>query len=901
MPPVFSRCFCCSPQGRVTQDEATALDIVARAPAHEWTLPWSPENLMPQTGSKQITSYVILFRVFLHLPLDLYTLLAVGGVCRAWRVASDRLPHWRYLLPLRNEVLTIASSMSWDEPARFALKPFTDPRGAPPERQHYVYEARRRLDDYVPDVCDACLGCNCEMCKCDACSCPCSDCSDADSDYNEEKNLRVNKTRDLVRAHGQSVGLPNANDMSQALLTDRAFPDPPMQWHFGDSADFAAPPEPPTPPSPPPRGRRFFGRPQQTRTPTAANPALANLKTVAPSDERLGTTRSDWGKFWTTPIRAQHKTLDQHAGVILGNAEYRRTWMFPSRSAFVAAAERSRDLLKNNAGVTWWERYKWLPCVVLTLLALSALTLSVSYVIGYHVERTIIPPNDYRIGLAVAFITITITWLGLFFTSCLAESKMRDTLEMKSFALGCFVYSFAWIAIPMALCAFRVSTAEHLLTGGSTDLCDAYAPDMPFSFPYPVLGNSSQNISSHACALPALLLPSRLARSTFGRFPPGTQLLYHPPGVRRIVPWAAMRPSAGNDTCSVRRDAAVPWRDAGHNQSITDVFRGHIGYYTVILPLSSCRNDSNSTVRNFTVLILGDADSCPFWSSSFVNGSADAPLLHARFEPVLHNNSAATAQAVADGVDPALGAALRSNATQPPCSSASNALITVRNDTMRQFHLRVSTGWQPHWTSSYYIARVPFDSGSEPGPWIGRPTWEHTLDYKLNGIVAFMADTPMFLAHANTATPTVPIQISPFEGTFSDNDTAPFWTAAHPAGLRRLRGDFLGGVRGMLFAAVGLLGAAGLLTFAARSRLRLLYFAFCWCCVFLVTVPIAATVITSLCWAHSRPTDAWELSQPVFCLGARGGDIRPAWVACTFFLALWAAGAIYGVILFICE
>ena len=127
-------------------------------------------------------------------------------------------------------------------------------------------------------------------------------------------------------------------------------------------------------------------------------------------------------------------------------------------------------------------------------------------------------------------------------------------------------------------------------------------------------GSNSSNDTYLQCDLPPRLLPVSLAAATFMRFPPGTRILYHPPGVNRTVPFAASRAGRADGTCRVARNAVVADDDAGHNMSRSDVDRGHIGYYTVFLP-PSCASVGASGVANATLLILGDFAGCPFWSA----------------------------------------------------------------------------------------------------------------------------------------------------------------------------------------------------------------------------------------------------------------------------------------------
>ena len=146
--------------------------------------------------------------------------------------------------------------------------------------------------------------------------------------------------------------------------------------------------------------------------------------------------------------------------------------------------------------------------------------------------------------------------------------------------------TFAWtfflttVTIPLALVAFRVDVAHRLLDGGNVSVCDAWSGvgvgGFPTTFPVPERnrngvpvgaggGSNSSNDAYLQCDLPPQLLPVSLAAATFMRFPPGTRILYHPPGVNRTVPFAASRAARADGTCSVARNAVIADDDAGHN------------------------------------------------------------------------------------------------------------------------------------------------------------------------------------------------------------------------------------------------------------------------------------------------------------------------------------------------
>src|SRR5690242_4932012 len=86
------KCFCCSEFSREHDDNQIREKIIPFAPKEEWNIHWDVNRLLPETGSKDITSYFVLKDVFLFLPFHLDTLLSVAATCRAWRVLSDNLP-----------------------------------------------------------------------------------------------------------------------------------------------------------------------------------------------------------------------------------------------------------------------------------------------------------------------------------------------------------------------------------------------------------------------------------------------------------------------------------------------------------------------------------------------------------------------------------------------------------------------------------------------------------------------------------------------------------------------------------------------------------------------------------------------------------------------------------------
>ena len=121
---------------------------------------------------------------------------------------------------------------------------------------------------------------------------------------------------------------------------------------------------------------------------------------------------------------------------------------------------------------------------------------------------------------------------------------------------------------------------------------------------------------------------------------------------------------------------------------------------------------------------------------------------------MLISNTAAYAVGNASLISPALADAIATRPQQPPCGNATNAMITVLGGDAHQFFLRVAGGWSPHWTASYYQARQPYDP-TEGGPWASRPRWTDTDDFRLNGVVALMADSAIF-SHFDMASPSCP-------------------------------------------------------------------------------------------------------------------------------------------------
>src|SRR3989338_1066887 len=156
--PSTRNCYCCSNLSRKVQDEKLAKLLLPLAPKEEWNLFCNAEELPDTTGSKQIDNFTILRLVFLYLHLDLETLLSVSSTCRSWRLISDRLPHWRYLLPLRTEVLQIMADNNWfdREYSRGTYpkferdySPFDDEYVAPGEAPHYNLKVSNRLLGYI--------------------------------------------------------------------------------------------------------------------------------------------------------------------------------------------------------------------------------------------------------------------------------------------------------------------------------------------------------------------------------------------------------------------------------------------------------------------------------------------------------------------------------------------------------------------------------------------------------------------------------------------------------------------------------------------------------------------------------------------------------------------------------
>jgi hypothetical protein len=474
------------------------------------------------------------------------------------------------------------------------------------------------------------------------------------------------------------------------------------------------------------------------------------------------------------------------------------------------------------------------------------------------------------------------------------------------------------LAVPLALVGFRVNSADALLAGGELSACEAWpgagtAQGAVFAQAAPSAAQLAADdwAAAGRCELPAAMLPQRLAAATWLRLPAGTQLLYHPPGADRVVPLSANRTAPGSGECAAARDAAVSFNDAGAQQARSDIDRGRVGYYTVVLP-ASC-GASSSYFANATVLVVGDYDACPFWSASGAANAtssgdsagggaqpsaaelAAAGRLHRRFASVLEQESAAAAQQRASAVSPALAAALAQwDGAGSGCRVASNALVTVSAGAPHAFYLRVASGFVPHWTASYYLARQPYDP-ADGGPWAARPRWVDTLDYRLNGIVALMADAAAFNAHANSASPVVPEQLaSPFEGAdWRDDGAAAFWTGAHPAGIRRLRDDFAAAFWGIVIFVCVAGGVALFMAVASAGWPRCIFtFGSIAVNVVVSAVPLPIVVITGLCFTNGAPNDSLELTQPVVCLAASAHDALGGLIYSSILLGLAGLGAL---------
>ena len=103
---------------------------------------------------------------------------------------------------------------------------------------------------------------------------------------------------------------------------------------------------------------------------------------------------------------------------------------------------------------------------------------------------------------------------------------------------------------------------------------------------------------------------------------------YHPPQLQtRIVPFAFSRDDENSTICNLTVNAEIEKFDFTYNfTNFQDVNRGKVGYYTVILP-SSCSSSSSTSsngIKNSTFVIIGDFESCPFWSTSSTGSSSSS-------------------------------------------------------------------------------------------------------------------------------------------------------------------------------------------------------------------------------------------------------------------------------------
>lgn len=77
-----------------------------------------PFDLSPTANDlpKPLNIPDVLIRVMEWLPLEKRTVITVSMVCRTWRWYSNYLPHWSYLLPMKNQVSLLIKTLRWGDP-----------------------------------------------------------------------------------------------------------------------------------------------------------------------------------------------------------------------------------------------------------------------------------------------------------------------------------------------------------------------------------------------------------------------------------------------------------------------------------------------------------------------------------------------------------------------------------------------------------------------------------------------------------------------------------------------------------------------------------------------------------------------------------------------------------------
>ena len=218
----------------------------------------------------------------------------------------------------------------------------------------------------------------------------------------------------------------------------------------------------------------------------------------------------------------------------------------------------------------------------------------------------------------------------------------------------------------------------------------------------------------------------------------------------------------------------------------------------------SCASGGASGVANATLLVLGDFAGCPFWSADASNHTVlnattnittdvEQDPMHPRFRSVFANNSAADAVGNASLISPALADAIATRPQQPPCGNATNAMITVLGGDAHQFFL-ARRGRLVAALDGVVLPRAPAvrsDRGRAVGVAAALDGHRRLPPQRRRWL---MADSAVFFAHFDMASPTVPEMVPAFDGDWSDDGVAPFWSGAHPAGLRALRDAFTTGV-----------------------------------------------------------------------------------------------------------
>lgn len=601
-------------------------------------------------------------------------------------------------------------------------------------------------------------------------------------------------------------------------------------------------------------------------------------------------------------LRWNHNTLRENAKRIMQSTRYRQEYLFPSLSSFTGAVRGTIDKFKEQTDMHWFgDRHPGYCATVICFL----LILVAEYVIGGLVGLFFDTAVGFSVGTDQFFlqnmspmIIGSMTFFYVASVECISqalEAETKRATAMKKVVVYSIVYFLCVLAIPLSLVNKRIRSADILLDssemfGGEVSICNVWNA-MNSTAALEKYNNSDESNSTvrdcEEYLLPSELLPKKLAESAFLKFPEGTEILYHPPEVStRIVPFSyqprnysedSSTTSVSPSSCHLEINAEIPKSDAGFNQTKTDVNRGNVGYYTVFFPSgAACTSASPSEIQNATVIILGDYSECPFWSST-----SSSSLLHPRFTNIFTQHASAQALAKAqtlsqqDLINSILNRT--SSSFQNTCGDANNLLISISQNIPHDFYLRVATGFRPHWSASYYQPRLPYNP-ENGGPWAERPYWTDTLEYRTNGIVALQADSDSFITHKYAASPVVPANFGDTEdanafansertgGVWRDEGESPFWTAAHPAGIRRMRQDYINGAIGILTFVFGLYFLITFSLFFAQGKPRILIgvFVLFFCLLFVLYFPLL--ILVSICYSTVPEQDSKELTNPIVCL-----------------------------------